>query len=267
MKNIETNITTLTKEALELLCSELNGAKEEENAAEVAARIEKIEQAVKDYNAAEQKSRVDQILLVMEADKAAAFTDFINNPFYKGLWFKDDKGSHVILDAEKFISFYVLDDAYRNSRGAVNADGGVTVNKNDTLAQSVRYFGFLSLFTHNVASYLAGELSSKENRVTVPSMTAEIEKPKEIDFGKVSVTGLTEQLNAIAATILPAELPVKMLTHDVKAILLAATSEKRLTFTVKQEKAICNAIFAALRVRLNNESYTMLSKAGVHKAK
>lgn len=123
----------------------------------------------------------------------------------------------------------------------------------------------ISNFAHNLCKNIAGDLSDSGKTVTIPTFNGEIEK--EFDFGGSSINALEKQLNAIAETILPAEICPKMIKAVVKAIKAACVKEKMLVFTLQNENAIINKIFNAFEIRINNKAYILGSKAECHKVK
>lgn len=249
MNNIKTNEIKTTAQILE----ELNAIRTTATATEVNKKIAEITEQLKADSKANLSARIDELL---EMDRVSMFKEFINNPCYTAVKLSTDKesGDFKIIDRDRQIGFRQLDKAYIDKN-----------DKNKTLANSLRYYGMVAHFTHNLCKNIAGELSEDVKKVTVPGFNGQPEK--EFDFSGNSITALEKQLNAIAETILPTEICPKMIKADVKAIKAACMKEKMLVFTLQNENAIINKIFNAFEIRMNNKAYTLKSKAECHKVK
>lgn len=249
MKNTKTNEIKTTAQLLD----ELNAIRTTATATEVNKKMAEITEQLKADSKANLNARIDELL---KMDKVTMFKEFINSPCYTAVRLSTDKesGDFKIIDRDRQIGFRQLDKAY--------IDKG---ENNKTLANSLRYYGMVAHFTHNLCKNIAGELSEGTKTVTVPAFNGQPEK--EFDFSNTSITALEKQLNAIAETILPAEICPKMIKADVKAIKTACLKEKMLVFTLQNENAIINKIFNAFEIRMNNKAYTLKSKAECHKTK
>lgn len=165
-----------------------------------------------------------------------------------------DTGEFIIIERPRQIGFKQLDNAFAEANP-----------EKKTLANSMRYYGMISLFVHNLACNITEDLSEEAHKVTVPEFHGKQET--EFDFSACSMTGLEKQLNAIVAAILPQELAPKMLKADVKVIRLACVQDKMLRFTIQNESRIINMIFNAIKIRMNDEAYVVSSRAKCHKVK
>lgn len=246
------NNTTEIKTSAQLL-EELNAIRTTATATEVNKRIAELTEQLKADSKANLDARIAELL---EMDKVTLFKEFINNPCYTAVRLATDKdsGDYVIIERDRQIGFRQLDKAYTEK-----------LPENKTLANSLRYYGMVSNFAHNLCKNIAGDLSDSGKTVTVPTFNGE--KEKEFDFGGSSINALEKQLNAIAETILPSEICPKMIKADVKAIKASCVKEKMLVFTLQNENTIINKIFNAFNVRINDKAYVLTSKAECHKAK
>lgn len=255
---VKNEIANATKAAIENcktsaeLLEELNAIRTTATASEVSAKIAMINEKLKEESEANKNARIAELL---EMEKVKLFIEFINNPCYESMKLKTDRdsGEFTIINRSRQIRFRQLDMAYAEK------------TKEKTLTNSLRYYGMVSLFTHNLGKNIAGELSEGVKKVTVSTYNGKPEN--EFDFSGNSITALEKQLNAIAETILPAEICPKMLKADVKAIKAACVKEKMLNFTLQNENAIINKIFNAFEIRMNDKAYTLNSKAECHKVK
>ena len=235
------------------LISELNAIRTTAKATEINKKIAEINEQLKADSVASRDARISDLLAM---ERNPFFVEFINNPLYTAFKLGIDKESedYTIVERPRQIGFKQLDDAYAK----LGKD-------TKTLANSMRYYGMISLFVHNLARNIAGDLSVENHKVTVPEFYGE--KECEFDFSGCSMVALESQLNAIINAILPQEIAPKMLKADVKAIRLACVQDKMLKFTIQNEARIINKIFNAIEIRMNEKAYTLESRAHCHKAK
>lgn len=260
---------TTTKTAAQLV-SDLNAVHSTMTAAQVDKAVTVIKEAVKAENAAAVDFRAGQ--LVKMDDRAQMFTDYINDPTVPIVRLTQSKttGEYKLTPDKRHIPFAKLEATYQRINGTKHADGTVDPDKSKTLTQSKRYAAMLSYFADNMTRLIAGELSDNESKkkVSIPSLTAgTADQRKEYDFTGNSINALESQLNAIVSTILPADMVVKMKRVDVRALRQAATKEKLLDFTMKNEADLLAHIFAAVKVRMNDDVYKLTSNAKAHKEK
>lgn len=260
---------TTTKTAAQLV-SDLNAVHSTMTAAQVEKAVTAIKEAVKAENAAAVDIRAIQ--LVKMDDQAQMFTDYINDPAVPVVRLAQSKttGEYKLTLGKRHISFAKLEATYQRINGTKHADGTVDPDKSKTLTQSKRYAAMLSYFADNLTRLIAGDLSENgsKKKVSVPSLTAgTADQRKEYDFTGSSINALESQLNAIVSTILPADMVVKMKRVDVRALKQAATKEKLLDFTMKNEADLLARIFAAVKVRMNDDVYKLTSNAKAHKEK
>lgn len=252
-ENTAVTIAETTK-TMDQLMEELNAIRVDGSGSEISTLVNQIVEKCKEQTAENIKARISEIL-GMESDRVAMFTEFINNPMAPTVRMKQDPntGEYSVAEGEKQISFVALEKAYE-------AMGG------KTLAQSKHYYAMLTYFVDNLTRNIAGDLSEQVKKVQAPNLTTKEEKPAEYDFSGISVNALEAQLNALVSTILPAEMSIKMKRVDVKALKQAATSEKMMKFRMNDEARMLNKVFAAVRIRMNDEAYELTSKAKAHKA-
>ena len=235
------------------LINELNAIRTTAKATEINKKIAEINEQLKADSIASRDARINELLAM---ERNPLFVEFINSPLYTAFKLGIDKESedYTIIERPRQIGFKQLDDAYAK----LGKD-------TKTLANSMRYYGMISLFVHNLARNIAGDLSVENHKVTVPEFYGE--KECEFDFSGCSMVALESQLNAIINAILPQEIAPKMLKADVKAIRLACVQDKMLKFTIQNEARIINKIFNAIEIRMNEKTYTLESRAHCHKAK
>lgn len=268
MKKFE-NTTNLPEESvltLDQMVESLNTIRTTGSGADIQKALDGINAACKAQTTENIQKRVDAIL-ALEADRVAMFTDFINNPMAKTVRLKQDAktGEYALTNGEKQISFMQLESAFQKRHGTKHADGSVEADTEKTLAQSKRYYAMLTYFVDNLMRNIAGDLSEQAKEVNVPTLTTKQDKPADYDFSGSSLSALEGQLRAMVNTILPADMSVKMLKVDVKALKQAATTEKVMKFTMANESRMMNKIFAAIRIRMDDEAYELTSKAKAHK--
>lgn len=260
---------TTTKTAAQLV-SDLNAVHSTMTAAQVEKAVTVIKEAVKAENAAAVDLRAVQ--LVKMDDRAQMFVAYINDPTVSIVKLAQSKttGEYKLTPDKRQISFAKLETTYQRINGTKHADGTVDPDRSKTLTQSKRYAAMLSYFADNMTRLIAGDLSENgsKKKVSVPSLTAgTADQRKEYDFTGSSINALESQLNAIVSTILPADMVVKMKRVDVRALKQAATKEKLLDFTMKNETDLLAHIFAAVKVRMNDDVYKLTSNAKAHKEK
>lgn len=259
---------TTTKTAAQLV-SDLNAVHSTMTAAQVEKAVTAIKEAVKAENAAAVDIRAAQ--LVKMDDRAQMFVAYINDPTVPIVKLAQSKttGEYKLTHGKRNIPFAKLEATYQRINGTKHADGTVDPDKSKTLTQSKRYAAMLSYFADNMTRLIAGDLSENgSKKVSVPSLTAgTADQRKEYDFTGSSINALESQLNAIVSTILPADMVVKMKRVDVRALKQAATKEKLLDFTMKNETDLLAHIFAAVKVRMNDDIYKLSSNAKAHKEK
>lgn len=268
MKKFENTMNLPEESALTLdqMVESLNAIRTTGSGAEIQEAINGINAACKAQTTENIQKRVDAIL-ALEADRVAMFTDFINNPMAETVRLKQDikTGEYALTNGEKQISFMQLESAFQKLHGTKHADGSVEADTEKTLAQSKRYYAMLAYFVDNLMRNIAGDLSEQAKKVNVPTLTTKQDRPADYDFSGSSLSALESQLRAIVNTILPADMSVKMLKVDVKALKQAATTEKVMKFTMANESRMMDKIFAAIRIRMNDEAYELASKAKAHK--
>lgn len=255
---VKNEIINATVEAIEKaktaeeLVSELNAKRATLTQPEIAPLTSAINEKLKAENG---EAKTEYIKALLSTDKITMFNTFIDVPCYtvKRLTNDKDTGDFVLVDGKRQLNFAQLDSAYEKE------------NDGNTLANAKNYHRMVANFTHNIGVKIAGDLSEDKDVKKVCIPVYQGEKETEVDFSKASITALETQLNAIVTTILPNEICAKMLRSDVRAICQAATQEKMLCFTLKNEIRILNSIFNAIRIRKNNEAYTLESKAKCHK--
>lgn len=272
MKKFE-NTTNLPEESamtetmtLDQMVENLNSIRATGNGTDIQKALDDLTAACKAQTEKNIQKHITAILS-LEADRIAMFTDYINNPIAETVRIKQDNktGEYALTTGEKQISFMQLEKAFQILHGTKHADGSVEADTSKTLAQDKRYYAMLTYFVDNLTRNIAGDLSEQVKKVSVPTLTSKEEKPVEHDFSGVSVNAMEAQLNALVSTILPADMSVKMRRVDVKALKQAATTEKMMKFRMNDEGRMLNKIFAAIRIRMNDEAYELTSKAKAHK--
>lgn len=251
---------------LDQLVEELNTIRTTGNGADIQKAIDIISSACKEQTEKNVQERICTIL-ALESDRANMFINFINNPMAASVRLKQDAktGEYALTSGEKQISFMQLEKAFQMLHGTKHADGSVEADTSKTLAQDKHYYAMLTYFVDNLTRNIAGDLSEQVKKVSAPALTSKEEKPTEYDFSGMSINALEAQLNILVSTILPAAMSVKMRRVDVKALKQAATTEKMMKFRMNDEGRMLNKIFAAVRIRMNDEAYELTSKAKAHK--
>ncbi len=202
-----------------------------------------------------------------ERDTSLFFANYMDDPYAVQLSIRPDRdkpGFYMVMESERRIDFLTIDKAWCEH---IN-------NEAETLATDGRYANMTSIFMDNCIRNIAGDLSENTNKVMIPARSSLNDERKEYDFTNNSITALEKQLNVIVAAIMGENAP-KMLKADVKYILNAITkatnnnrdAETKGHLITVRDKAFMNNLFRAIEVRRNNASYTIDSKANIHKAK
>lgn len=229
--------------------------------------FQEIKTDVTSKNRETKTSIISAFLTTGTEDKTTMFRNFINNQDYEALSLRPDikNGGYKLSKSNRQIDFADLELAYSEAH-----DG------EGTLANSKLYHGMVARFLNNIMIYNASAIgdgkASKHSEnggktVSIPAFNSEASKEyKEIDFTSTSICGMKDQLDTIVKEILPEDLKIQMVKADVRALLSACKSEKRMKFKGVNETQLLGKIFDCMEIRMNGKAYEIKSVANCHKA-
>ena len=121
---------------LPALVTELNSVRETASGSEIALMVQIAEGKCKAATGDHMDARIN-VLLDLEPDRVALFTDFIQNPTYESVRLAQDKqtGEYSLKDGSKVLSFDKLEKAYQIRMGEKHADGSVDPDTKATLTR------------------------------------------------------------------------------------------------------------------------------------
>lgn len=271
--NTTANTTNATAERLTLAAVEerltaINEQTATATADAIAAALESVKADLQTLSNENRADRTQELCGIAVNDTAAFWRAFLESGVYTAYTVREKKGEgYYIAEITKPLSFLAIDRAYKE---VTEQDE----NAKHTIAENPHFFRTLSHLTHNIITASASNINAahtlklnENSRTTIAG----------VDFAKNSIGAMEQQVNALIACLMPADIigTTALRRADVRhltdfcdsALKLDYKSEKRDGhIKAKNEAAMLNEILAIFIMRQHGGDYKMDSRAKAHRA-
>lgn len=217
-----------------------------------------IEEKLKEENKKAVKLAVEALAQQAKADETLFWANMIESPYATiNRLVEDENDGYVLKPSQRRILFSQADAVYQ----AENSGASIAAAKN--------YLRMIARITDNLYKSKCADLSAEVGKdcavVRVTFNLGGETAMREVDFSKSSISGIKEQVQALADTILPESERVNICSADVRYIQTVTASGTESKVKTANEKNVEKAIFDAIKTRRLGVAYKVESRAQCHK--